>query len=206
MFSLHDPNGQRKYVTITEREAYLEAVRHNALGDISTFCPALAYTGVRISEALQMTPRRVDFGISAFVVRSLKKRKEKTGQSRISYRIVPVPDWFLDELDRRHGLKQAQKDPARADERIWQFGRTRAWEAVKEMMALAGIEGPQATPKGLRHGFVVAALEAGVPLNIVQRWLGHVKIETTAIYANAIGSEERRLAERFWGTFGKHPK
>ena len=73
MFSLYDQRGQRKYVTITEREAYLDAVRQNALGDISTFCPTLAYTGTRISEALQMTPRRVDFGVSAFVVRRLSR-------------------------------------------------------------------------------------------------------------------------------------
>lgn len=56
-----------------------------------------------------------------------------------------------------------------------------------------------ATPKGLRHGFGVAAVQSGVPLNLVQRWLGHAKLETTAIYTNAIGDEERAIAARLWG-------
>jgi integrase/recombinase XerD len=53
-------------------------------------------------------------------------------------------------------------------------------------------------PKALRHGFAVDAVLNGVPLNILQRWLGHAKIETTAIYASAIGEEERTLARRAW--------
>ena len=203
MHSLYDRDGNRKYLTITEREEFLMAVRSHALGSVSTFCPLLAYTGVRISEALELTPRRIDFEMCAVVIRSLKKRRDRENQPRIVYRVVPVPDWFLDQLDRWHGLRRAQTDAASVDRAIWPFCRTTAWHAVKEMMGLAGISGPQATAKGLRHCFAIAALEAGVPLNLVQRWLGHERMETTAIYANALGDEERRLAARFWGTFGK---
>ena len=66
-------------------------------------------------------------------------------------------------------------------------------------MRQAGIPaGPHATPKGLRHSFGLHAIRSGVPLNLVQRWLGHARIETTAIYASAIGDEERNLARRAW--------
>jgi len=44
----------------------------------------------------------------------------------------------------------------------------------------------------------VEAGQKGVPLNIVQRWLGHARMETTAIYANVLGDEERSLARRTW--------
>jgi site-specific recombinase XerD len=40
-------------------------------------------------------------------------------------------------------------------------------------METAGIAGPKASPKGLRHGFGVACIENGIPLNLVLRWLGH---------------------------------
>ena len=30
-------------------------------------------------------------------------------------------------------------------------------------------------------------------LNLVQRWLGHAQLSTTASYANAIGAEERNM-------------
>ena len=66
-------------------------------------------------------------------------------------------------------------------------------------MADAGIgAGLHAMPKGLRHGFGLHAMRAGVPISLVQRWLGHARLETTSIYLQAIGVEERELAERMW--------
>jgi len=59
-------------------------------------------------------------------------------------------------------------------------------------------DGPQATPKGLRHGFGVAAAQAGIPLNMVQKWLGHAQLSTTAIYADAVGAEGHNIASRMW--------
>lgn len=55
-------------------------------------------------------------------------------------------------------------------------------------------------PKALRHAFAVEAGQKGIPLNVVQRWFGHARIETTAIYASAIGDEERNLARRAWSS------
>jgi integrase len=72
---------------------------------------------------------------------------------------------------------------------------------VKHVMADAKIaDGPHATPKGLRHGFGIHAIRSGVPLNLVQRWLGHSSMTTTAIYLQAIGDEERTIAARMWST------
>ncbi len=49
-------------------------------------------------------------------------------------------------------------------------------------MAAAGIEGPQACPKGLRHAYGIAA---GVPLPTIAATLGHASITTTAVYTTA---------------------
>jgi integrase/recombinase XerD len=59
-------------------------------------------------------------------------------------------------------------------------------------------------PKALMHGFAIEATQNSVSLNMVQRWLGHARIETTAIYAGALGEEERSLAERTWKCLGRH--
>jgi integrase len=37
-----------------------------------------------------------------------------------------------------------------------------------------------------------------VPINLVQRWLGHASMTTTAIYLQAMGFEEREIAARMW--------
>jgi len=42
----------------------------------------------------------------------------------------------------------------------------------------------------------VAAVSAGIPLSLVQKWLGHTQLSTTAIYANAVGEEEQSIAPR----------
>ena len=65
-------------------------------------------------------------------------------------------------------------------------------------MAVARIAGPQAPPKGPRHGYGVAGIGTTVPLSMSSKWMGHATIETTAIYANVLGEEQRSIAERMW--------
>lgn len=191
-FQLYDSAGQRKYLTAEERTAFLKAAEH-ADRQARTLCMTLAYTGCRISEALQLTADRVDLSGKVIVFESLKKRR------RGLYRAVPVPAPVLDALDLVHGLREAQRarDGGKSA-RLWPFGRATAWRRVHEIMHKAGISGPQASPKGLRHGFGVAAVQAGIPLNMVQKWLGHAQLSTTAIYADAVGAEEQAIAERMW--------
>lgn len=56
----------------------------------------------------------------------------------------------------------------------------------------------QATPIGLRQRFGVAAVSARIPLNLIQKWLGHAQLSTTAIYADAVGAEEENIASKMW--------
>jgi hypothetical protein len=79
-------------------------------------------------------------------------------------------------------------------ERLWSLSHSRAWQLIKGIMAHAEIApGPHATPKGLRDGFDLHAIRSGVPLNLVQRWLGHARMETTAIYLQARPFNSSRL-------------
>ena len=65
-------------------------------------------------------------------------------------------------------------------------------------MGTAGIDGPQACPRGLRHSYGVAAVVAGVPLTTIAAVLGHADVSTTATDASAIGAEARELVSRLW--------
>lgn len=69
---------------------------------------------------------------------------------------------------------------------------------VKAIMMAANVSAAQAMPKAARHTFGVGAVQNIVGLNMVQHWMGHARIETTAIYADVIGKEERALARRTW--------
>ncbi|MCK1463074.1 site-specific integrase [Bradyrhizobium sp. 2] len=155
--------------------------------ELRTFCLVLAYTGCRISEALSLVSASIEIGENAVALRSLKKRKKM-----IVIRQVPVPAALVELIQETHDLSLP-------GERLWQWSRSRAWQLVKAVMAEAEITpGPHATPKGLRHGFGVHAIRSGIPLNLVQRWMGHASMATTAIYLQVIGAEEREIAERMW--------
>lgn len=182
---LFDAAGQRKYLTPTQRLEFVRAAEQ-ARGEVFTFCATLAYAGCRISEALALTASCVDIGSGVIVLESLKKRRKGI------FRAVPVPPDFLTALDTVHGLG------ARGDNRLWRWSRTTAWRRVKEVMTAAAIEGLCASPKGLRHGFGIKAVASKVPLNMTQKWLGHSRLATTAIYTNAIGPEEQEIAKRMW--------
>lgn len=189
---LHDGAGARKYVTAAERAAFL-AEAERAPRRVRTLALTLAYAGCRLSEALALTADRVDLDAGTLVFASLKKRRDGV------YRGVPVPPAVLEALDLVHGVRELQRGHGRGRAvRLWPISRTTAWRRIAAVLAAAGIEGPQASPKGLRHGFGVQAVGAGVPLNLVQKWLGHAQLSTTAIYADAVGAEEQGLMRRMW--------
>jgi integrase/recombinase XerD len=189
---LYDRHGHRKYLTPSERSDFIRA-SESALQKVRTFCCTLVHTGCRISEALELTTDRIDIDDGVIVIESLKKRR------RGVFRAVPVPPAFLEALDMVHGLRAArQSEDGGRSIYLWPWSRTTAWRRVGAVMQIAGICGVHATPKGLRHGFGIKAVVSGVPLNLVQRWLGHAQLTTTAIYADAIGPEERQIAERMW--------
>jgi integrase len=183
---LYNPQGHRLYVNPAEREAFRQAAER-APREVRTYCWTLLYTGCRPSEALALTVDRVDVTTGVLTFESKKKRRAGL------YRSVPVPALLLDALDLVHGLRD---HPRRA--RLWPWSLKTAYTRVVEVMQRADISGPQATPKGLRHGFGVACITHQIPLNLVQRWLGHASLTTTAIYANAVGEEERTIAARLW--------
>jgi integrase len=187
--NLFNCHGERKYLNVTERKAFLAAAGSQSR-EVSTFCFALYYTGARISEVLATTPALIDLDECAITFESLKKRQ------RGIFRSVPVPKTLIDRLDWVHGLRDLKAH--QKNQRLWSWSRMTAYRKVKAVMNDAKISGIQATPKGLRHGFGIAANQKGIQLNMVQKWLGHADIKTTAIYSEAVGAEERNLAQRLW--------
>lgn len=189
----HTSSGRRKYVTSQERRAFLEASQKMSL-ETYTFCRVLLETGCRISEALNLRRTHLDLGEKCLYIESLKKRKKG------KFRRVPVQSVTILQLLSLYELKN--KGQLKGDNRFFTWSRMTGYRHVCAVMEKAGISGIHATPKGLRHGFAVTALEAGAPLNMVQKWLGHAHMDTTSIYVDLVGKEERELAERIWAHHG----
>ena len=88
---LYDTQGNRLYLSAEERTAFLAAARKRPPEE-RTIAETLTFTGCRISEALEITPRRVELDSGRVILRTLKKRRSDV------YRAVPVPPAYLDTL------------------------------------------------------------------------------------------------------------
>ena len=185
--SLHDLNGQRKYLNQVERLRFLECTVSRP-SQIRLFCQLLYYTGARIAEIHNLRVRNIDFSNKTIVIETLKKRR------RGIYREIPLPDFLLEDLEsyikeRTHGEEGC--------ECLWHFSLRSASRHIKTIMHEAHITGARGSSRGLRHGFAVHAVNKA-PITMVKKWLGHSNLETTAIYLDIVGSEEREIAKKIW--------
>ena len=189
-------NRGRKYLNREERGRFLSVVAttrtHHRL-----FVETLAWTGGRISEVMAITPNSFDITGGTLTLQTLKRRRHVV-------REVPIPPALIDGLVVHFDLAAAQRDPVRAAAPLWNFCRVTGWRIVKRLMHEAQLSGAPATPRGLRHAFGVGTLQAGIPITLLQRWLGHARLTTTAIYSEVVGPEELEFAARFW-SWGSAP-
>ena len=193
-FSIFDGNGNRLFLTAEERQAFLKATELEAR-ELRAFCQVLYYTGCRISEALELCPIRVNYLEQTLRFRSLKKR------DKLVYRDVPIPTQLMVTLDELFGVRDIlmRKRFYKKNQPLWSWSRRHAWFLVKGVMSKAQIpDGAHKNPMGLRHGYGVAAIRAQIPLNMIQKWMGHADITTTAVYAKVLEESELAIAARMW--------
>ena len=186
---LYNDSGQRLYVNTEERQRYFESIKEFYSVD-RMYLSMLYWTGCRLSEPLNIMPQHIDLSEKCVIINTLKQRR------RDIFRKVPLPDIYLNELELVFELRKRQKSTYQQP--LWTSSRRTYHRYVKEAMKAANISGPQSSAKGLRHGFAVHCVLNGVPLPSIQKWMGHASMETTAIYLQVTGKEERELAERIW--------
>ena len=193
--SLYVPCGQRKYVNKAERKAIAAALSKFPASE-QLFVQAFLWTGARVSEVLSITPESCQLEACVLAVTTLKRRQ-------FVVREIPVPQTFMRNMNRHFRLRAKQRDACLSSVPVWQFHRCTGWRLIKAVMVRAGISGVRASPRGLRHSFGVTAVTKGIPLNVVQKLLGHASIKSTAIYTEATGPDRGRLFRVFGGRSGE---
>jgi integrase/recombinase XerD len=188
--SLYSRDGGRKYLNSAERRRFLQACKR-APPHIRLVCSVLMWTGGRISEVLALNALAFDLDGRVVTIETLKRRRKGI------LRQVPLPAKVIRELNSVLLIRSRQRDPMLARKPLWPWSRSTAWRYVKKIMDEADVIASAAMPKGLRHAFGAAAFQS-VPPHLVQRWLGHASLRTTAIYGDVIGEEERGFAARVW--------
>lgn len=184
--------GERKYLNREERAAFKDAALYME-PDIRTFCLMLYYTGCRLSEALEVTPDRLDYSENRVLFRTLKQ-KAKRGDK---YRLVELPKDYMASLESDYKAR-SRRSTKKSGERLWSFTDRTGQNYVKKVMEAAGIEGTKATSRGLRHSMGVMLALDKVPANVIQDILGHTVPESTQIYMKVLGEDRRGLIANVW--------
>ena len=133
----------------------------------------LFQTGTRVSEFINIRVRDFFFDEAMILI-----HKAKGGKSRY----VPILPDLAQELrthlgDRATGyLFESNRDLPYSARRVQQI--------VKEMAEKAKIK-KRVYPHLLRHSVATTLLERGMPIEQIQKFLGHSKLETTQVYAES---------------------
>lgn len=138
-------------------------------------------TGLRISEALAVTPASIDFNGAILRAPTLKRRKPLV-------RPIPLKPGLLGELARHIAGRKVGEQ-----ESIFGIRRTRAFQIIQRACLAAGIERSRSHPHVLRHAFAVACVLQGVPVPVLNAWLGHAGLESTLIYSKVLAVDARRF-------------
>jgi integrase len=141
--------------------------------------------GLRIQEALALGEHDLDPGRGSLLVRNGKGGRRRE---------VGMDDWGWEQLrpwlGERAGLPVGPlfciiDGPTRG--RAWSGAAVRS--ELRRLAAIAGVR-RRFAPHQLRHAHALELAREGVPLNIIQRQLGHRNLGTTSIYLQ--GSIPRR--------------
>jgi site-specific recombinase XerD len=140
---------------------------------------------LRVGEALALAERDLDPDRGAIIVRTGKGGKRRE---------VGMDDWGWEQL--RPWLEQRTRLPAGAffcilsgptSGRPWSSAAVRA--QLRHLAAAAGVR-RRFAPHQLRHAHAVEMARGGVPLNVIQRQLGHADLGITSVYLQGIDNTE----------------
>jgi integrase/recombinase XerD len=154
-----------------EEERALIQQAYRAPSSRGLLVKTLLLSGARVAEFVGI--RVEDFFFEEAMLRIRRGKGDKE-------RVVPILPELAQELRTHLGRRQAgflfETRAARA------FSPRRVQQIIREVAEAARI-GKRVYPHLLRHTVAQHLLEGGMPLEQVQKFLGHAKIETTQIYA-----------------------
>jgi len=141
--------------------------------------------GLRIQEALQLAERDLDQRRGSLLVRLGKGgRRREIGMD--AWGFEQLRPWLQARLELPVGPLFCVIDgPTRGH--AWSAAGVRV--EFRRLAAQAGVR-RRFVPHQLRHAHALELAREGVPLNIIQRQLGHANLGTTSIYLQGIDTEE----------------
>ena len=136
----------------------------------------LFQTGLRISEALSLTPAKIGQFERKPVIEVIGKGKK--------LRLVSCPESLVNKL--RDYTSHKKLD---TQDRFFPFSRIRGWQIIKEAAIKAGFE-KRVFPHLLRHSDAIERLRQTGNPKALQHHLGHSSISMVMRYLSTLSQEE----------------
>jgi integrase/recombinase XerD len=173
--AIERPKTRKRVVDRLSREEERQLIAHayRVQGTRGLLIKTLLQTGARVSEFVNIKTNEVFFEEQMILV-----SKAKGGKSRY----VPILPQLAQELRTHLGHRTAGY--LFETVRHTQYSPRRIQQIIKETAADAGIA-KRVYPHLLRHSVATTLLERGMPIEQIQKFLGHTKLETTQIYAES---------------------
>jgi integrase/recombinase XerD len=156
-----------------EEERQLIAHAYRVQGTRGLLIKTLFQTGARVSEFVNIKANEVFFEEQMILI-----SKAKGGKSRY----VPILPQLAQEL--RTHLGHRTTGYLFETVQHTHYSPRRIQQIIKETAANAQIT-KRVYPHLLRHSVATTLLERGMPIEQIQKFLGHAKLETTQIYAES---------------------
>lgn len=145
-------------------------------------------TGCRIGEVAGLNRNAINWENRSVIVFG------KGSKERETYFTIKAAIWLKKYLKERKDTDMALFVTERAPHRM-SIAEVRY--IIKRVAKRAEIEA-NVYPHRLRHTFATSLLNNGAPLELIQSYLGHAKLETTRIYAQLSGQRRRELYQRYF--------
>lgn len=182
-----------EYVRLEEAQAALRRLEGDKLTKRRAHCflRCLWELGPRPSELLRLRVKDIDWQARTVHLVTLKQKKPKDPKRAAKWqppwRVIPVKDGLLTEMAdylTAAGIKEPET-------RAWTWTRRFAHSICHRALIAVGVESQRSNPRALRHGFAVNCGFHGVPIQVIQQWLGHADAKTTSIYMQIIARDAR---------------
>ncbi len=165
------------YLVPKEISYLISEAKNNRNGERdSLFILLLFETGLRVSEALSLTPTKIDL----FEERPVLRIVGKGGKPRT----VACPKTLADKLQ-----AYAKKKNIKPDQRIFSINRQRIWQILKEVSKRAGFT-KRIYPHLLRHSDAIERLKQTGNPKALQHHLGHSSIVMVMRYLSTLTKED----------------
>jgi len=184
--AVEHPKMRKRTVARLSRDEETRLITHayRLQGKRGLLIKTLFQTGARVSEFVSFRTEDVFFDEQMILI-----AKAKGGKSRY----VPILPELAQEL--RTHLGKRTVGYLFETNRATRYSPRRIQQIIKETAEQAGIT-KRVYPHLLRHSVATTLLEQGMPIEQIQKFLGHSKLETTQVYAESSTEMMRESYQR----------